>query len=64
LIVIVTICYSGHHIKKNVIERERGGKVVGMGGEVRCTQGFSGETGGKETTERPRCRWEIMLDQI
>ena len=38
--------YLGNQIKKNEI----GGACSTCGGDERCLQGFSGETGGKEIT--------------
>ena len=41
-----------------------GGACGAYGGGERCAQGSGGETSGKETTERPRRRWEdnIKMD--
>ena len=41
-----------------------GGACSTYGGEERCTQGFGGETGGKETTWKTRRSWEdnIKMD--
>ena len=45
---------NGDQIKKN----EMGGACGRYDGQERCIQDFGGETRGKKTVGRPRCRWD------
>jgi hypothetical protein len=58
------ICTSQYCVGNEIENNGMGGACSAYGEEERCTQGFGGETCGKEPLRRPRLRWNdnIKID--